>query len=106
MKTFGAGNAPTDRWFIDAVRDAVERGLVIVNVTQCGNGMVDPMRYETGCALYSTGVISGHDLTSEAAITKLMFLFGQGYSAEEVKKMMERPLVGEMRSDANALKIL
>ena len=96
MKTFGAGNAPTDRWFIDAVRDAVERGLVIVNVTQCGNGMVDPMRYETGCALYSTGVISGHDLTSEAAITKLMHLFGEGLTSEQVKNAMEVSIRGEM----------
>ena len=97
MRTFGAGNAPTDGWFLDAVRDAVDRGLVIVNVTQCGNGMVDPYRYETGSALSGAGVISGHDLTSEAAITKLMFLFGQGYTSAEVKQMMEEPLVGEMR---------
>lgn len=96
MKTFGAGNAPTDGWFLDAVRDAVEKGLVIVNITQCGNGKVDPHRYRTGNMLYSAGVVSGHDLTSEAAITKLMFLFGQGHTPEEVKKLMETPLEGEM----------
>jgi L-asparaginase len=96
LKTFGAGNAPNENWFIDVIRDAVKRGLVIVNISQCGNGMVDQLLYETGTALYDAGVISGHDLTSEAAITKLMFLFGQGYSSEEVKRLMETPLVGEM----------
>ncbi len=96
MKTYGAGNAPTDEWFINAIKDAVDKGIVIVNVTQCDNGMVLPHRYETGRVLNDAGVVSGHDLTSEAAITKLMFLFGQGHSAEEVRKMMEIPLVGEM----------
>lgn len=98
LKTYGAGNAPTDPSFIRAVREATSRGLVIVNVSQCDNGMVDQHRYETGTVLYSAGVISGHDLTSEAAITKLMFLFGQNYTVEEVKKLMETPLVGEMHN--------
>ncbi len=96
LKTYGAGNAPTDPHFLDAIREATDRGLVIVNVSQCDNGMVDPHRYKTGSALYGAGVISGHDLTSEAAITKLMFLFGQNYDVEEVKRTMETPLVGEM----------
>ena len=96
LKTYGAGNAPTDGWFIDAIKEACDRGLVIVNVTQCGNGKVLPHRYETGSALYKAGVISGHDLTSEAAITKLMFLFGRNYPVEEVKRLMEVSLVGEM----------
>lgn len=96
MKTFGAGNGPTSGWFIREVREAVDRGLVIVNVSQCDNGMVNPTRYQTGSALNNAGVISGHDLTSEAAITKLMFLFGQGLSSEEVKTVMEVPIAGEM----------
>lgn len=96
LKTFGAGNAPTECWFIDAIRDAVKRGIVIVNVTQCNNGSVHPMRYITGYELAQAGVISGHDLTSEAAITKLMFLLGQGLSTEEVKRRIEHPIVGEM----------
>lgn len=96
MKTFGAGNGPTTGWFIDAVKEAVDRGVVIVNVSQCDNGMVNPTRYQTGTALNRAGVISGHDLTSEAAITKLMFLFGQGLTAEEVKIRMEQPIAGEM----------
>lgn len=97
MKTYGAGNAPSDPLFLEAVKEANERGLVIVNTSQCDNGVVDPHRYKTGSTLYRTGVISGHDLTSEAAITKLMFLFGQNYPAEKVKEMMETPLVGEMQ---------
>lgn len=96
LKTYGAGNAPTESSFLEVVREAVDRGLVIVNVSQCDNGMVDPHRYKTGSALYAAGVISGHDLTSEAAITKLMFLFGQDYDTETVKRLMEIPLVGEM----------
>ena len=96
MKTFGAGNGPTSEWFLHTIRDAVERGIVIVNVSQCENGMVTPGRYESGTGLSAAGVISGHDLTSEAAITKLMFLFGQGYDPATVKLEMERPLAGEM----------
>ena len=99
LKTFGAGNGPTAAWFLDAIRDAVARGIVIVNVSQCDNGSVNPMRYEAGCGLYQAGVISGHDLTSEAAITKLMFLFGEGLSPDEVKEKMETPLIGEMWVD-------
>lgn len=96
LKTYGAGNAPNESSFLDVVREAVNRGLVIVNVSQCDNGMVDPHRYKTGSELFAAGVISGHDLTSEAAITKLMFLFGQNYDNETVKRLMETPLVGEM----------
>lgn len=99
LKTFGAGNGPNDTWFLDAIREAVERGVVIVNITQCSNGTVLP-RYETGRDLQQAGVISGHDLTSEAAITKLMFLFGQGMESEEVKRYMESCLCGEITIDA------
>lgn len=96
LKTYGAGNAPNDPEFLDTVREAADRGVVIVNVSQCDNGKVDPHLYKTGSALYGAGVISGHDLTSEAAITKLMFLFGQNHDASKVKELMEIPIVGEM----------
>lgn len=96
MKTFGAGNAPTAPWFLSAVKDAIARGLVVVNITQCANGSVMPQRYRTGLELSQAGVVSGHDLTSEAAVTKLMFLLGQGLPVDEVKRLMERSLRGEM----------
>lgn len=97
MKTFGSGNGPTAPWFRKALKEAVDKGLVIVNVSQCENGSVLPTRYEAGFGLEQAGVISGHDLTSEAAITKLMYLFGQKLTPEEVKIAMETPLVGEMK---------
>jgi L-asparaginase len=96
LKTFGAGNAPTAQWFTDAIREAVDRGIVIVNVTQCVNGGVHTKRYVSGDRLAATGVISGHDMTSEAAITKMMYLFGLGLEAAEVRKYLECSLCGEV----------
>lgn len=96
LKTFGAGNGPNDPWFLEAVKDAVSRGIVVVNITQCSNGSVLPMRYVTGIDLAKCGPVAGHDLTSEAAITKLMYLFGRGYDSEQVKQLMETSLCGEM----------
>ena len=96
LKTFGAGNAPAEHWFSDTIREAVNKGIVIVNITQCPNGEVDPYRYRTGLELAQTGVVAGHDLTSEAAITKLMYLLGRGLNSEEVKHYMQCNLCGEM----------
>lgn len=96
LKTFGAGNGPTDQWFYDVIRESVAEGKVVVNITQCENGGVQPQRYACGLELAQTGVVSGHDLTQEAAITKLMYLMGQDMSPEEVKQAMELNLRGEM----------
>ena len=96
LKTFGAGNGPSEAWFCEALRNAVKDGIIIVNITQCANGGVDPTRYEAGLDIAKTGVISGHDLTAEAAITKLMFLLGQDLSHDEVRHQMEKDLRGEM----------
>ena len=96
LKTFGAGNAPGEKWFLEDMREAVENGMVIINITQCANGGVDPDRYTSGLDLEETGVVPGHDLTSEAAITKLMYLLGRGMSPDEVKHYMQSNLCGEL----------
>lgn len=96
LRTFGAGNAPTEDWFIDTVKKAVDAGLILVNVTACPAGGVEEKRYETGDMLAQVGVLSGYDITCEAALTKLMHLFGRGLSGTEVKKYLSQSLHGEM----------
>ncbi len=96
LRTFGAGNAPTEQWFTDLVAETVKAGKVVVNVTQCPAGGVEEKRYATGDALARAGVVSGLDLTCEAALAKLMHLFGRGLTAAEVSAAMRTPLAGEM----------
>ncbi|MDR1403110.1 MAG: type I asparaginase [Tannerellaceae bacterium] len=96
METFGSGNAPKDEWFLTMLRNAVKRGVVIVNITQCVGGSVEMHRYETGHTLLEAGVTSGYDSTTESAVTKLMFLFGHGLTPEEVKEHMNCSLIGEI----------
>ena len=96
MRTFGSGNAPQKEWLIKKLKEATERGLVIVNISQCLSGAVEMGRYETGIHLASAGVISGYDSTVESAVTKLMFLLGHGLSPEEIRKQMNQNLAGEI----------
>lgn len=96
LRTYGAGNAPTAQWFVDMMRETIDRGMIVLNVTQCVNGGVHSNRYLSGDILAATGVISGYDITFEAAITKMMFLFGLGLDSKRVKYYLERPLAGEM----------
>ncbi|WP_101688560.1 asparaginase [Dysgonomonas massiliensis] len=96
IETYGTGNAPLSPWFLEAIRNAIKKGVMIVNVTQCVIGSVDMNRYETGVELLKAGVISGEDSTIEAVVTKLMVLLGHDYNRDEVAVRMRVPLVGEI----------
>ncbi len=96
LETYGAGNAMTYDWFLSALHNAVRRGIVIVNVTQCLGGAVEMGIYETGNQLSKAGVIGSKDMTTEATIVKLMFLLGQGYNPTEIEKLMLKNIAGEI----------
>lgn len=96
VETFGSGNAPREPWLVQIMRRTSDRGLVIINVTQCQAGTVDMSKYETGFQLKKSGMVSGFDSTTESAITKLMFLFGEGYQPDEVRSLMCRSIAGEI----------
>ena len=99
LKTYGSGNAPQKPWFIKALKEAVERGIVIVNISQCPTGMVEMGRYETGLHLLDAGVISGYDSTVESILTKLMFILGHGKTTEEIRRLMNIPIAGEITKE-------
>lgn len=96
METYGSGNAPQKEWFISLLKEASKKGVVFVNITQCYAGTVEMHRYETGRQLLEAGVICGYDSTTESALTKLMFLLGHALPPDEIRKLMNQSLSGEI----------
>ena len=96
LETFGAGNATTQAWFINELKAAIAKGIVILNITQCLEGRVIQGMYETSAHLKKIGVVSGADLTFESAVTKLMFLLGQNYSTKKIIQLLQTNMRGEL----------
>lgn len=103
LEAYGVGNGPSnDKLFMAALQEAIDRGVVIVDCTQCLSGMVNLDDYATGSALAEIGVISGFDLTVEAALAKMYFLFSQDLATETIKQLMQTNMRGELSRPAAA----
>lgn len=96
LETFGAGNAPTETWFVEELHQAIDNGLTIINISQCRGGSVEMGKYETSTLLQQIGLLNGKDMTTEAAITKLMVTLGKFSKKEDIKLRMEKDWRGEM----------
>lgn len=96
VETFGSGNGTTRKWFLDEIEQAVRNGIIVLNITQCNQGSVEQGRYATSIGLKNAGVIGGMDMTFEAAVTKLMYLLGNYSDIDEIKKLLQLNLRGEI----------
>lgn len=96
LETYGSGNAPTEKWFIDALKKSIGQGLIILNVSQCQGGSVEMGKYQTGITLQDIGVVGGIDITTEAATAKLMYLLGIYNAPGQVQQKLSQSLRGEI----------
>ena len=96
LETYGSGNAPSGKWFTDSIRKAIDRGLIVLNITQCLAGRVDMDAYSTGKSLKNIGVTGGGDCTTEAAVAKLFFLLGQYSDNETIVNFLKKNIRGEL----------
>lgn len=96
LESFGSGNTTTADWFIACLQEAISNNKIIVDISQCNGGSVQLGKYETSRKLQKMGVLSGYDMTFEATVTKLMYLMGKGLAMDEIKKLMEVSIAGEL----------
>ncbi len=96
METYGSGNAPTQDWFLKSIKDIIAKGIIVMNVTQCKAGSVAMGHYQASCDLRDMGVISGRDITTEAALAKMMFVLGNFSDKQTQKKLLNSNLRGEI----------
>lgn len=96
LETYGSGNGPTEKWFIDLLERSIKSGLFVLNITQCQVGIVEMGKYETSIPLKKAGVLSGRDMTTEAAVVKLMHVLANSSSSVEIEEALNKSLVGEM----------
>jgi len=96
LETYGSGNAPTATWFIKLLKNTIEKGIYIVNVTQCSGGSVNLGLYETSTQLKNIGIIDGKDITTESAVAKFFYLLSLNIPKKDFKKVFETSLRGEI----------